>query len=104
MLVALAVGIGMSDTDAVLAEGKGKAKAAARQTSAPSSPTPFSKVVRARFKKWDLNGDGELTMDEIHKAMANPRIKGDAAAAVAAIRCIEREVNQSDRRAAATSR
>src|SRR5689334_19402864 len=88
VLVALVVGIASSPPDAVFAEGKAKVKTA---SSAPAtSVTPFSKVVRTRFKKWDLDGDGKLSLDEIHKAMINPRIKGEAAAAIAAFRCIER--------------
>ncbi len=55
-----------------------------------ATATVFSTQVRSHFRFWDLDKDGKLTVEEIHKAMVNPRIKGEAAAAVAALRCIER--------------
>src|SRR5262245_17045163 len=74
--------------NALLAQGKAKAKTKA-EAKEPAA-TPFSTVVRAQFKNWDLNGDGKLTPDEIHDAMARPTVKGEAAAAIATLRCIER--------------
>ena len=74
--------------NALLAQGKAKGKA--DPAANPSQATPFSTVVRGHFNNWDRNGDGKLTTEEILEAMANPHIKGDAAAAVAALRSIER--------------
>ena len=46
----------------------------------------FLVAVRANFALWDLNHDGTLTREEIETDMQNPRIVGEAAAALAALK------------------
>ena len=41
----------------------------------------FAEQVRQYFQKWDADGDGSLTTDEIELAVADPKMKGKAAAA-----------------------
>lgn len=50
------------------------------------SDSAFVQQVQANFPAWDLNKDGKLTVEEIDKAVANPKVKGPAAAAAAALR------------------
>jgi hypothetical protein len=76
------------DSHVVLAQGKGKSAAEAK---APST-TPFSMVVRANFNAWDRDKDGKLTDDELDEAVRNPRVKGDAAAAVAVLKHFARDL------------
>lgn len=55
------------------------------------APMPtFTQVVNQYFSQWDINGDGKLTPDEIDAAMSNPKIHGEAAAAIAAIEQVVR--------------
>src|SRR5262245_47737906 len=51
-----------------------------------AKPSPFLEQVRANFAAWDLDHDGKLEPKEIELDLANPAIKGDAAAAMAALR------------------
>src|SRR5262249_41245099 len=54
--------------------------------SLPSAdgPPSFTAAVKANFEKWDLDRDGELSLAEAERAVADPAAKGaDAAAAVA---------------------
>jgi Calpain family cysteine protease len=46
----------------------------------------FLAAVRANFAQWDLDHDGVLTRAEIETDMQNPRIVGEAAAALAALK------------------
>ena len=50
-----------------------------------SSGEAFASVVELNFSQWDINGDGVLSKDEIEDAATNPKIKGEAAAAVATL-------------------
>lgn len=50
-----------------------------------SGSTSFTSVVRDNFKRWDANGDGVLSEQEVDRLLLNPSIKGEAAAALAAI-------------------
>jgi len=57
----------------------------------PTVPLPpaaqhFLAAVRANFAGWDRNHDGVLTREEIELDMQDPRIVGDAAAALAALK------------------
>jgi hypothetical protein len=54
----------------------------------PGKPTPFSSIMRKHFNQWAENG--ELTTEKLHKLMVRADIKGEAAAAVASLRAIER--------------
>ena len=45
----------------------------------------FTKTVRQNFEKWDRNGDGRLSAGEVDRLIADPRIKGFEAAAIASI-------------------
>lgn len=56
--------------------------------SAP--PATFAQVVTQYFDQWDANGDGKLSRGEIEAAVANEKIKGESAAAIAAIEKIVR--------------
>jgi len=66
--------------------------APAPQVAAPQAATlspvaqKFLATVRANFHQWDLNHDGVLTREEIEIDMQNPRIVGEAAAALAALK------------------
>lgn len=53
---------------------------------AESTPSSFLEQLKIHFAKWDLDGNGELSPGEIERAVANPDVKGDAAAAAAALR------------------
>jgi hypothetical protein len=45
----------------------------------------FFEVVAARFAHWDANHDGRLSVVEVDRLVADPKIKGKEAAAVAAL-------------------
>ena len=45
----------------------------------------FAAVVKEDFSRWDSNGDGQLSEDEIVAALNNPKIKNESAAAMVAI-------------------
>jgi hypothetical protein len=68
------------------------AQSAPAQIAAPQpaalSPVAqkFLSLVRANFNQWDLNHDGVLMREEIEIVMQNPRIVGEAAAALAALK------------------
>lgn len=46
---------------------------------------PLAQVIQKGFPVWDIDHDGLLTLDEINLALANPEVRGEEAAAVAAI-------------------
>lgn len=46
----------------------------------------FTETVKRNFKQWDLDGDGALSNLELDKALANPELKGEAAAAAVVLR------------------
>lgn len=48
--------------------------------------SPFFDQVKAHFKTWDRDGDGELSVNEIELAVHDPKVKGEAAAAAASLR------------------
>ena len=54
----------------------------------PANPAPgeFVEQVRLHFQKWDTDGNGVLSTNEIERAVADPKVKGKEAAAVAALR------------------
>ena len=52
----------------------------------PPVAQKFFAAVRANFAQWDLNHDGRLTREEIEIDMQDARIKGEAAAALAALK------------------
>jgi hypothetical protein len=52
----------------------------------PKAPPPFAEVVAESFALWDANKDGELSLEEVNRAVINPSVKGAEAAAVAALR------------------
>ena len=68
----------------------GPAAPVAQAETAVRSPQQFAQqffaTVRANFAQWDLNHDGTLTREEIELVMQNPRVVGDAAAALAALK------------------
>ena len=51
----------------------------------PDKQPTFVEIVEANFKKWDANGDGKLTPQEINALLLNPTIAGNEAAAVAVL-------------------
>ena len=46
----------------------------------------FLEQLKASFTRWDLDRNGQLSVQEIDKAVANPEVKGAAAAVAAALR------------------
>jgi hypothetical protein len=105
-LFALAIGAAIIPSLA-FAEPAGRLPAPVRQavvettSAAPTGPTAtqqapnvalppvaqrFFAAVRANFAQWDLNHDGRLTREEIEIDMQDARIKGEAAAALAALK------------------
>lgn len=52
---------------------------------AAAPPSEFASEVQAGFSVWDSNRDGLLTPNEVEWQIADPRVKGRAAAALAAI-------------------
>src|SRR5262249_24291202 len=55
------------------------------------SPTrAFKEVVKEYFGQWDSDGDGTLSRDEVNAAVGNPKFRGEAAAAIAAIELVVR--------------
>jgi hypothetical protein len=56
----------------------------------------FKDVVEAKFAHWDKDGDGKLSPREIDAFVANPRVSGDEAAAIAAIHAYFRDHPKSD--------
>ncbi len=53
--------------------------------SALADSQPLAVVIEKGFPVWDSDHDGSLTLDEINRALANPEVRGEEAAAVAAI-------------------
>ncbi len=53
-------------------------------------PPPFLTALNAAFPAWDSDHDGSLSAFEIDTALADPRITGDAAAALAVVKRLER--------------
>jgi calpain family cysteine protease len=53
---------------------------------APDSSTRFAGEVRKNFAAWDADGDGVLEANEIDHAIASPEYRGDAAAALVALK------------------
>jgi hypothetical protein len=50
--------------------------------------TPFVSVVLKDFDSWDTDHDGVLSVAEINRAVTDPSVKGDAAAAAAALKLL----------------
>lgn len=50
----------------------------------------FIDVVQANFTRWDLNHNGSLAPEEIDRLVVEPSIKGDEAAAIGAIKTMQR--------------
>jgi len=50
-----------------------------------TQPVSFADAVKENFSQWDSNGDGQLSLDEVNAALANPKIKNESAAAIVAI-------------------
>lgn len=48
--------------------------------------SPFFDQVKLHFKKWDSDGNGELSVNEIELSVHNTKVKGKAAAAAASLR------------------
>ena len=46
----------------------------------------FAETVSRNFEQWDVDGDGALNNVELDKALANPELKGEAAAAAVVMR------------------
>jgi hypothetical protein len=53
--------------------------------AAVADPQPLAEVIQKGFPAWDADHDGALTLDEVNWALANPEVRGEEAAAVAAI-------------------
>jgi hypothetical protein len=59
-------------------------------STTPAPRTPFTTVVARDFDQWDTNDDHVLGADEIDTLVLDPSIKGDDAAAVAALKIVLR--------------
>lgn len=55
-----------------------------------SDARPFSVIAKESFDAWDINRDGTLQPDEIDKLVVDPKIKGEQAAALAAMKLVVR--------------
>jgi hypothetical protein len=69
---------------ALLLAGAGAADAAPDKIS--KDARQFLDLLKANFDAWDINHDGRLTRAEVELDMQNPKIKGDSAAALAALK------------------
>jgi hypothetical protein len=58
--------------------------------AASAAEFSFAEVFKASFAAWDSNQDGTLNKLEIDSALADPQIKGDAAAALAVVKRLNR--------------
>jgi hypothetical protein len=56
----------------------------------PSVEVSFTEVLKASFSVWDSSKDGTLAKLEIDTALADPTIRGDAAAALAVVKRLNR--------------
>jgi hypothetical protein len=65
----------------LVAQDAGAASKAVNAKAAQS----FALVVRQNFAKWDQNGDGVLSAIEVDRVVKSPSVKGQEAAAIAAI-------------------
>ena len=88
--------------DAVAAAPVATAASAAPQvakaapTTAPERHTPFVTVVTRDWPRWDANHDDVLSADEIDRAVNDPTVTGDDAAAAAAIKLLSRTTKVSE--------
>jgi hypothetical protein len=56
----------------------------------PQTHTPFMKVLLRNWSAWDRDGDGTLSRAEIQRAVLDPSVKGEDAAAAAALKLLSR--------------
>ena len=71
--------------------GRNSAAAAEDQLDRQAAEIFFA-TVRENFSKWDTDNSGVLSPAELARDVEDPRIKENAAAAVAAIRVLQREI------------
>ncbi len=57
----------------------------AKKTPAPPANTGWTTVVRRNFARWDKDGDGWIEHHEVKDLMKDPSLKGENAAALAAL-------------------
>jgi hypothetical protein len=69
---------------------------ASARAAEPPAPT-FAEVIGRYFPVWDLNHDGLLDSSEVDRLMNVPSIRGEAAAALAAIKLRERKLRPAER-------
>ncbi len=74
---ALALGFLIALVAADPAAGQGKA-----------ARPPFNTLVKKYFPQWDRDHNGELSADELDRALADPAVKGEAAAVAAVLKKI----------------
>lgn len=60
--------------------------------AAESDDTRLAILFKQSFANWDYNQDGVLTKDELDQALQNPAIKGNQAAALAALKIYSRSL------------
>ena len=70
--------------------------------AAPGDPNGFAAQVTAHFDEWDVDRDGALSFFELGRLVPAVRIRGEAAAALAAIHRIQRGKNPKWNHAAFT--
>ena len=64
------------------------AAAPSTQPATAPSHTPFVTVIMRDFPSWDRNHDGVLSTDEVDRAVRDPAVAGDDAAAAAAVKLL----------------
>lgn len=56
------------------------------QAAAPEARTDFLRIIESRFIAWDADSDGELSKAEIDRLVSDPKMVGQEAAAVSALK------------------
>ncbi len=64
--------------------------------SDPKQSNSIAAVIADHFQKWDKQGDGKLTREQVDALVANHSVKGDVAAAVAALHIYFRNNPQAE--------
>jgi hypothetical protein len=78
----------------VLAAAAGLSFAASAHAAAPEKHSKFVPVLMKNFDAWDTDKDGTLSAAEIDKAVLDPAVKGDDAAAAATLELLWRSAKK----------
>ena len=82
-------GMSFKEQQAALSPAAGKVSRGKKKEKEEEEiyPTFWSSTVRSNFSKWDKNGDGFIGHKEANELLSDQSIKGDEAAALAALHC-----------------